>query len=958
MSEGINYPKIHTEINENLGTNLDSIILDDARVGINELLWVMFEQFHRINITTEDKVEITAWSRKEIETFQRTLKENNFHVKVNSLNEYESNAMTKFEYIHIEQEIREKVKNNSWSPNRIQEVNKIKQGCEADLKKYKDLNNNKLNNSPLNEQKIREIEWVKKTLKNFPELWDIENELFILRLIKKEIQRKKKVLNKKWQRHDKIKGWDDKYLGWTIRIHKPNYSVNKKRTPLETGIILSNDFSFKDIPNLISELQRKYSEIYKEKWVVPKDLNLGLLNKDLDKLFVSLDLLSKTFETKSRTLLNRLKLEYLQYSPKNTTLNPKQIKKIRRNISKRAYFYFCLSLAFSVKKSSTWWEESIKEKNNPFTNSSATTEEFKKFIEENPNSHSQTEERENIGIEDNIWAFGLEAVAYIEANETIWINDLELFTDAVENSFREKWIFEQNKDKLIEVLKFPKIEKKDDWEYETYSEYSRRAILEIGKALDNTEFINLDSSNLNIADKALSEEHRDIIFDELMDYMKSISKREVVREWDLFQVIEDNFKINEMTKITEQVWLNKEEIVLFTNIEDAKAKLKEVRENLKNSSEEEKEKYQNELNQLEYNIALLLSLIIYNEEFYSYDLNNKKVLFSEERTKSKSNMCFWQWWLMDNALRWIFWIKTYASWVDKGKFWHFIPMLTSWKRTDTFSPFNSSNTNKFQSYPQVWWIDRKIYWDIESLHNAINYVHLRQSKNFIPKIDINLQNQINKQIPWHLVTYFNIWKLYHFLWNYDKALKYFLRAEALITGNLPEKHILELYYSTMFLYYKTNNDNSIIYSYKVLEILKTKEQLSDWEFIKYINAIIIKLKSSRNLIFSKMLNFINHQENTDIYSLNYLEEKYSKYENGIKEYLSKSGFRQSIIEKIGIDFIKINSYKTIKKDNLSDSKTKFIKQYLNENTISEKKIREMTITEEAKDILISLLTEK
>ncbi|USN59134.1 MAG: hypothetical protein H6767_03480 [Candidatus Peribacteria bacterium] len=137
-------------------------------------------------------------------------------------------------------------------------------------------------------------------------------------------------------------------------------------------------------------------------------------------------------------------------------------------------------------------------------------------------------------------AFMLEATTYIEANDELGINNLELFIQAVEDYFKDKQslddpetsVYEKNKDLFLDILAFPKIQKKLDGEYETYSEYARRAILEIAAKLDlaTKESDTLNLSDLDIAERALSYEHRDIVFDEMMDYMRDISKRENIRE--------------------------------------------------------------------------------------------------------------------------------------------------------------------------------------------------------------------------------------------------------------------------------------------------------------------------------------------------------------------------------------------------------------------------------------------
>jgi hypothetical protein len=339
---------------------------------------------------------------------------------------------------------------------------------------------------------------------------------------------------------------------------------------------------------------------------------------------------------------------------------------------------------------------------------------------------------------------------------------------------------------------------------------------------------NLDLSELNIAERALSYENKDIVFDELMDYMKSISKREVVREWDLFQIVNKYFKKEEFIKIMDLLvnsWIefDKSKIILFKDIIEAKNKLNHLRKKIVNSrSLKEKVELQSELNELEYNIAYILSIIIYSGVFYSYDQNIELSIFSSSRTKNKINICFWQWWLVDNALRWIFWINTYAVWINKESYSHFITMLTWWSfRTDDISVFNLDKERKLKSDTEVWWENRKVWWDVESVHIAANYIILRQNYEIENNIELNLYNQLNKQIPWVTNTYLNIWERYFKLGDNYKSLSYYLRAESLISENLPNKEKVTIYTSLSTLYYnELMFFDSLKYSKKGVKLLK------------------------------------------------------------------------------------------------------------------------------------------
>jgi hypothetical protein len=55
MEEEIDYSEIHREIQKDLESPINSIILPDANVDLDELLSFMFVQFHRIDISTNNK---------------------------------------------------------------------------------------------------------------------------------------------------------------------------------------------------------------------------------------------------------------------------------------------------------------------------------------------------------------------------------------------------------------------------------------------------------------------------------------------------------------------------------------------------------------------------------------------------------------------------------------------------------------------------------------------------------------------------------------------------------------------------------------------------------------------------------------------------------------------------------------------------------------------------------------
>lgn len=662
-------------------------------------------------------------------------------------------------------------------------------------------------------------------------------------------------------------------------------SISTERKELRITVFISSKFTFRDIPSLLFMLEEIYRIQYGKAEIVPK--YLVWLQNNLEKLFTSMEVLSQQFAEKSKGLLSRLSL--------HTTHTP-DTKKIRKSISKRAYFYFCLSRAFL-------WED-------VFSDSEKTSQEFEQFFWPYTSQES-SDSWEVVEVQKEKGAFMLEATTYIEANDELGINNLELFIQAVEDYFKDKQslddpetsVYEKNKDLFLDILAFPKIQKKLDGEYETYSEYARRAILEIAAKLDlaTKESDTLNLSDLDIAERALSYEHRDIVFDEMMDYMRDISKRENIREWDIVQIVSIYFPHEKLKELLWNIGMPEDGIRMFDSVEQAKQELQLLRLGiLKEIDPQKKEQLQKDLEKLERDIAMIVSFIVYSNMFCSYENTLDNVIYDDRSTRYKTNMCFWQWWMVDNVLRGVFWIETYAIWFDTEGFSHFVTMLKSWNyRTDGFSSFNLERDTRFDSLSEVGWDYMKVIWDVESVNTSVKYDFLIQNTNLDNNYDVNINHQINKQIPWFIPTYIKLWFWYLSKWDYAKALIYFRRAEALFTHTIDSRMYINMMLGLAHVLYELwSMQDSLVYCNTLLLFLEENTMVTDKLSI-YIKALFIKIVSEKNLFLAFLGKYLREEESINIVGYTNLREKFLELDSSdLKVYLWKSWLSSEMIDVI------------------------------------------------------------
>ena len=659
--------------------------------------------------------------------------------------------------------------------------------------------------------------------------------------------------------------------------------VKTQRVAFITNIYVTPETPLSSLPIILREVESSFQQTYDEQWneVVPDSLQKVLWKESIDDLWLSLwntETLKKTYTEQIERIHRILWSKKYQIESTDSPEKKNLIQWIRKNLSKKAFFLFCMIRLVS-------WED-IYKKYTP----QQLSQKYENYLQsldtkntwDDRNIHLDSKE-----IQVHSWPFQNEAQEFLETFdwETLNTNYLEAFIAWVKQFIWWLKITQKQKDHVISYLLFPQIQ---NWE--SYHEYSARAILEIWKIVDiyflNTEF----EWEINISEEALNTILQDQIVDDTMDTFMNLSLKEQIREWDLFQVISENFSPKWIDKILREVyiWTPEDHDIYnwyldwiwvtyrFENIEETKQQLSDIKEKLeKSDSKEERGKLEQHLQTLQFDIAMLVWLIIYSNEFYRYHWGNASNFENtwEAQFHNRLNMCFWQWGQVHKILKWVFWIETQATWfvTENEKFSHFVTLI--WKnqdmRTDWHSAFNP-NQNRF--------VDRgegskwgAMFWDTSSTLLASNYIVYSQNKN--DALTLATHVWAKNQLWWEMGILNNIWSTMYNLWAKNQWIEVQTNATRLIQSNTRLTMSIQSYRNLIVNLY-----NEKRYS-EIPEQLKSMSNFTEQKFESNLDSIseedlqeaidkIIEVLSFWALLFYAPEKFDSENERTEYLSRN------------------------------------------------------------------------------------------
>ena len=569
--------------------------------------------------------------------------------------------------------------------------------------------------------------------------------------------------------------------------------IKTERVAFITNIYVTSETPISSLPIILQTIESSFQQTYDQQWneVVPNSLQKVLWKENIDDLWLSLwntETLKEKYREEIERIHRILWSQKYQITPTDSPEKKNLIQWVRKNLSKKAFFLFCMTRLVS-------WED-IYKKYTP----QQLSQEYENYLQSLETQNTWDDRDiyfDSKEIQVHSWPFQNEAQEFLETFdwETLNTNYLEAFIAWVKQFIWWLKITQEQKDVIVSQLLFPQIQ---NWE--SYNEYSTRAILEIWKIVDiyfsNTEF----EWEIDISEEALSTVLQDQIVNDTLDTFMNLSMKEQIREWDLFQVISENFSPKWIDRILREVyvWTPQEQDIYndylnwiwitnrFENLEDAKQQLNRVKEKLeKSDSKEEKEKLERDLQTLQYDIAMLVWLIIYSNEFYRYHWGNASNFENtwEAQFYNRLNMCFWQWGQVHKILKWFFWIETQATWfVTEDEYYsHFVTLI--WKnqnmRTDWHSAFNPDQ-NRFIDWTgsSEWGI---MLWDTPSTLLASNYIVYSQEKN--DALILATHIWAKNQLWWDMSSLNTVWATMYNVWAKNQWIETQTNATRLIQSN-------------------------------------------------------------------------------------------------------------------------------------------------------------------------------
>ena len=541
-----------------------------------------------------------------------------------------------------------------------------------------------------------------------------------------------------------------------------------KKVWINIVIHIPEKISLQDFIRIIKETEDMlFDKAYNSDSVIPLWFSKAMFEEIWKNLWFIESLIAQ-YESNARNIVKRLSGLHLQIDSRTTQNQKRTTREIRKNLSKKAFFYFCLSRILR-------WEDVFT-----LYNPAQLSQKYKDFIwivECSP--LSPHEGIEDTSIKNRV---SQEAIEYIESGpDKFTTNELDDFIGVLHAQILQRSdISRIQREVLLQTLEFPLIRTG-----ETNDQYTKKSIKIIATQIDALGMSHIFSSD--IAEQVLSQWRKREVFDDTVDSLMNVSYREQMREWDIYQVVWNNFNPEGITKnLVGQIYnhdIPVQDILpryqkrkwvkyIFSSVNHAQRVLNDVQYQIAHArSEKEKKEYSDELILIQYSIAMMVGVIVYGEEFYKY--SDKKKLKSipeywEYEFDTKTHMCMDQWAKMHQVLKGMFGINTSAVWygMKSENFDHFVTLLPQNIRTDWMSVFNTHQDTT------IWNIETldepKVLWDVTSTHLWSSYLVYSQWTSH--SIDAVFASAAIQQMGWDYEMYGGLWISLLNIWDTEGGI--------------------------------------------------------------------------------------------------------------------------------------------------------------------------------------------